>query len=116
MFEELLCRVYLFEYLYEAGKNQKIASFIDRLLAPLDLKPGSLEILPFSLYSIVGSTLFFTAGHSMCSYISAILYFSMTNFLYWKTRSVWTCVLTHGLTNLGIAILVKCKGMNLLWF
>ena len=116
LFEELLCRVYLFEYFFQAGKNQHIQSFVDRLLSPLDTKPVSLELVPFSLYSIVGSTVFFTVGHSTCSYISAILYFSITNVLYWKTRSLWTCILAHGMTNLGVALLVKYKAMDFLWF
>ena len=114
--EELLCRVYLLEYLLQAQKNQQIPSLIDRLFSPLDGKPVSLKLIPFSLYSIVGSTVFFTAGHSTYSYISAILYFSVTNFLYWKTRSFWTCILTHAMTNLGVAFLVKYKGMDFLWF
>ena len=116
LFEELLCRVFLLEFLFQAGKNQHIASFIDRLLSPLDLKPNGLVQLPFSVYSIVGSTVFFTLGHGVTSYVSAILYFSLTNILYWRTRSLWPCILVHALTNGAIAVLVRYNDMNLLWF
>ena len=116
IFEELLCRIYLLEFLYQAGNNKSVASFIDRLLSPLDLKPSILDKLPFSTYSLVGSTIFFMMGHSVNSYVSAILYFSLTNVLYWRTGSLWVCVFVHAFTNLAIAILVNYYNMNFLWF
>lgn len=116
IFEELLCRVYLLEFLHQAGNNKNISSFVDRLLSPLDLKPVNLSKLPFSLYSIVGATVFFMMGHDINSYISAILYFSLTNVLYWRTRSLWVCVLVHAFTNLAVGLLVKYNGLNFLWF
>ena len=116
LFEELLCRVYILEFLFKAGKNKDISSFLDRLLSPLDLKPDTLNKIPLSIYSVVGSTAIFTIGHDVNSYISAILYFSLTNLLYWRTRSVWVCVLVHSFTNLAVGLLVKYNAMNFLWF
>ena len=117
LFEELFCRVYLLEYFHHAGKNSKIQSTLDRILSPLDEIPKQLKKLPFSFYSVIGTTLFFSVGHSVSSYISAVLYFSLTNLLYWKTKSLWTCILTHALTNLGIAILVRMRDdFAFLWF
>jgi membrane protease YdiL (CAAX protease family) len=115
LFEEFLCRIYLMQYLFEVSRNTDTPDFVDRIMSPLHARPDKLDRLPFSCFSVLGSTLFFTLGHGTSSYCSAILYFSATNILYWKTESIWTCILTHSFTNLGIALLVKYNGMGFLW-
>ncbi len=117
VFEELLCRVYFLQYLFDAGNCRDTdISFSDRLFSPADKKPEPLQQLPLSYFSVIGVTLFFTFGHDLPSYLSAILYFSVTNFIYWKTRSLWICILIHSFTNLGVALLVRYRDMQWLWF
>ncbi len=48
-------------------------------------------------------------------YLSAVLYFLFTTWIFKKTGSLWVCILIHGLTNLGIAFLVRYGGMEWLW-
>ena len=116
IFEELLCRVYLMNLLHDSRTNDGEKTVIDRILCTFDGLPDIQKITCFSLFSLIGTTLIFTLGHDISSYISAIIYFSLTNLLYWKTKSLWVCIFTHSFTNLGIALLVKYKELNFLWF
>ena len=116
LFEELFCRGYLMEYFHQVGQKKGNLFSVDHFLSPLDETPSPINQLPFSVMSVIASTLIFTLGHSPVEYISAILYFSLTNLIYWKTKSFWTCIFTHGFTNLTIAGLVRFYGMDFLWF
>ncbi len=102
VFEELLMRVFFMEYGYSAGKMEKSKGILNKLFDTLDNKPAVLDVLPLNMMSLVFTTLIFTAGHSPKEYISALLYFSYTNFLYYKTKSLWLCILVHGFTNLAL--------------
>ncbi len=116
IFEELFCRAYVLSYFYEAGTKTGKLSFVDRIMAPLDHAPAKLSTLPLSRFSIIAATAIFALGHSPPEYISAVLYFAMTTWLYWKTQSFWVCILTHAFTNLLVALLVHFNNMAFLWF
>ncbi len=117
-FEELFFRVYLLQLLFHAGSDQSLSLrvWFPRLVSLLDQKPDNLDRLPFSLLSVVGTTFLFAIGHGVASWFSAILYFSLGHYLYWRTQSLWTPVLIHGFTNLIIAYLVRYADLQFLWF
>jgi membrane protease YdiL (CAAX protease family) len=115
LFEELLLRVYLTEWTYQAGANRKGWHLLDALLSTLDANPSRLSRLPLSLTSVLLTTAFFAMGHAPVEYPSSILYFLFTTWLYAKTGSLWACILVHALTNLAIAGLVRFGGLTFLW-
>ncbi|MEA1967721.1 MAG: CPBP family glutamic-type intramembrane protease [Thermodesulfobacteriota bacterium] len=116
LFEELLMRVFLMELFHQAGQQIKKEGVVDSILNTFDQKPLQLLSKPLSLFSLAMTTLFFTGGHTMPEYLSALLYFSFTNLLYKIFGSVWVCVIVHGAVNFVIAILVKYYAMEFLWF
>ncbi len=115
IFEELFIRVYVMSLFYQAGREQQENGMIGSILDTLDCKPLQECTLPLSLFSVVGATLVFTAGHHPYEYLSAILYFLFTTWIYKKTKSLWVCIIIHGLTNLAIGLLVGFGGMAWLW-
>jgi membrane protease YdiL (CAAX protease family) len=115
IFEELFMRVYILGWFYQAGHQRQAKGLIGSIVDTLDQRPTSLAILPLSRFSVVGTTIVFTAGHRVHEYLSAILYFLFTTWLYKKSGSLWVCIVIHGLTNLAIALLVKYGGMAWLW-
>jgi membrane protease YdiL (CAAX protease family) len=88
---------------------------VGSILDTLEQHPAVLATLPLSTFAVVGATLIFTAGHQAYEYLSAVLYFLFTTWLYKKTGSLWACILIHGLTNLAIALMVRYAGMGWLW-
>ena len=115
IFEEIFFRVYLLEYLYQTQQSDK-TSVVDKFSHTLGENPQDLNAPPLNFYSVVGTTLIFTLGHSSAEYISCVLYFAMTLLMYKYLRSFAMCILTHAFTNLGIALLVRYGGMDFLWF
>ncbi len=115
VFEELLIRVYLMQWFYQAGTQMNPKAFATVTLDTFDQYPNSLSALPLSLISVSITTLLFAAGHGLSEWVSAIFYFSVTSYIYKKTGSLWVCILIHGLTNLAIALLVRFGGMYYLW-
>ena len=93
VFEELFLRVYLMQWFYQAGNQIKEKGFIGSILDTFDQKPDSLTRLPLSYFSVVMVTILFTAGHTIKEWVSAILYFSFTNYVYRKSGSIWVCFL-----------------------
>ena len=59
--------------------------------------------------------MFFPPATRPHEYLSAVLYFLFTTWLYKKTGSLWVCILIHSLTNLVIAMMVRYAGMAWLW-
>ncbi len=115
VFEELFMRVYVMGWLYQAGPQRQAKGLIGSIVDTLDQHPAPLAVLPLSTFSVVGATLVFTAGHQIHEYLSAVLYFLFSTWLYKKSGSLWVCILIHGLTNLAIALLAKYGGMGWLW-
>ncbi len=108
-------RVYVMGWFYQAGPQRQAKGLIRSIVDTLDQYPALLAVLPLSTFSVVGATLVFTAGHQIHEYLSAVLYFLFTTWLYKKTGSLWVCIIVHGLTNLAIALLAKYGGMGWLW-
>lgn len=115
VFEELLMRVYVMQWLFQADGQREKKGILSALLDTLELHPIRLTALPLSRFSVIGATLVFTAGHHLHEYPAAIAYFLFTTWLYKKTGSLWVCILVHGLTNLAIGLLVRYAGMGWLW-
>ena len=116
LFEELLMRVYLMEWFFRASTRLRNGTLIDSVMDTLDEKPSPRESLPLNRFSVVATTLIFTLGHAQVEYLSAILYFAFTTWIYHLTKSLWVCILIHALTNLAIAFMVKELGMHFLWW
>lgn len=114
-FEEIFIRVYLLEWFHQAGTQTKEKGVMNAILDALDQKPRHLLTLPIARFSMIATTIVFTAGHQMVEYLSAILYFAFTTWLYKKTGSLWVVIIIHGLTNLSIAVMALKAGMPYLW-
>ncbi|PIE68115.1 MAG: hypothetical protein CSA23_00640 [Deltaproteobacteria bacterium] len=115
VFEEMFIRVYILGWLHQAGENRQDKGMLNALLDTLDELPKPLRRLPLSTFSIVGATIVFAGGHHAYEYLSAVAYFLFTTWLYKKSGSLWVCIIIHGLTNLGIALLARYAGMGWLW-
>jgi membrane protease YdiL (CAAX protease family) len=108
-------RVYVMQWLHQAGGQRKEKGLIDALWETLEQHPERLSALPLSIFAVTGASLVFAAGHHAYEYPAAVAYFLFTTWVYKKTRSLWVCILIHGLTNLAIATLVRVYGMTWLW-
>jgi len=115
IFEELFIRVYLLQLFFQAGRQLKAKGFVDAIFSTFEQHPRRLEALPISLFSVTLATVAFTVGHTLVQWPSAILYFLFTTYVYWKSNSIWVCILMHGMANLAIALLVGFGGMGFLW-
>jgi len=115
VFEELFIRVYVMSWLHQAGLQRQEKGMVASILDTLDQRLQPFNALPLSSFAVIGATIVFAAGHQAHEYLSAILYFLFTTWLYKKSGSLWVCILIHGLTNLTIAILVRYAGMGWLW-
>jgi membrane protease YdiL (CAAX protease family) len=115
VFEELFIRVYVMGWLHQAGLQRQEKGAVASMLDTLDQRPQRLNALPLSSFAVIGTTIVFAAGHQAHEYLSAVLYFLFTTWLYKKSGSLWVCILIHGLTNLAIALLVRYAGMGWLW-
>jgi membrane protease YdiL (CAAX protease family) len=115
IFEELLIRVYVMGWLHQAGLQRPEKGLLASIADTLDQHPAALATLPLSTFAVVGTAIVFAAGHQTYEYLSAILYFLFTTWLYKKSGSLWVCIFVHGLTNLAIALMVRYAGMAWLW-
>lgn len=116
LFEELFIRAYLMEWFYLAQNRRSHTGRIDDLFTVFEDRPQTLFALPLNRMSLVLTTLVFTVGHDLSEYLSALFYFSLTNWIYYRTRNFALCILVHALTNLYITILVYWGTMTFLWF
>ena len=105
LFEELLTRVYLMEWSCQAWERRNGRNFIDALLVTQDAKPENRPRLPLIPASIVFTTAVFTLGHAPAEYLSAVLYFLFTTWIYRRTGSLGVCIGIHAVTNLLLAVL-----------
>jgi len=115
LFEELFTRAYLLGWFHQAGRQRSEKGIVDALLDTLDETPEMITRLPISAFSVVLATLVFAGGHQPHEYLSAVLYFSLTTWLYHRSGSLWACILVHAFTNLAIAFLARFGGMGFLW-
>ncbi len=82
--EELFMRVYVMGWLHQAGLQRGEKGLVGSILDTLEQRPAALKALPLSTFAVVGATLIFTAGHQTYEYLSAVLYFLFTTWLYKK--------------------------------
>ncbi|MGA6927116.1 MAG: CPBP family intramembrane glutamic endopeptidase [Desulfosarcina sp.] len=115
IFEELFMRVYVLGWFYQAGSQRHEKGLLASIVATLDQVPAALDRLPLSVFSVVGATIVFSAGHHAYEYLSAVCYFLFTTWLYHKSRSLWVCIFVHGLTNLSLVLLAVYGEMGWLW-
>lgn len=115
VFEELFIRVYIMGWFYQADLQRREKGVVGSLLDVLDQRPTRASGLPLSHFSVAGAAIVFAAGHHSYEYLSAVLYFLFTTWLYKKTGSLWVCIIIHALTNLGIGLLAAYGGMGWLW-
>jgi membrane protease YdiL (CAAX protease family) len=115
LFEELFTRAYLLGWFDQAGRQRGAKSTLDAILDTLDQNPELTGRLPLSAFGVVLATIVFAGGHQPHEYLSAVLYFTLTTWLYHRAGSLWACVCVHGLTNLVIAFLARYGGMGFLW-
>jgi membrane protease YdiL (CAAX protease family) len=115
IFEEIFMRVYVLTVLYQAGFKYQSNGLIGSILDTLEQKPTIGATLPLSRFSVIGAVIVFSSGHRAFEYLSAILYFLFTTWIYKKSGSLWVCILIHGLTNLSIALLARYGGLAWLW-
>ena len=115
IFEELFMRVWVMGWLHQAGPQRLAKGWLGALLDTLEQRPLALTRPPLSVFSVIGTALVFAAGHLPVEYLSALLYFLFTTWLYHKSGSLWVCIIIHGLTNLAIALLAQFGGMGWLW-
>jgi len=103
VFEELLCRVYIPEFL-SAGWDA------------LGRKPQALSAPPVRLAALAGATIFFASGHAGPAFLPATVYFLFTSWVYARTRSFRTVMAIHALVNLVIAVLAGSRSeLRFLW-
>lgn len=115
LFEELFTRAYLLGWFHQAGRQRGEKGTVDALMDTLDETPEMITHLPISAFSVVLATLVFAGGHQPHEYLSAVLYFSLTTWLYQRYGSLWVCILVHAFTNLAIAFLARFGGLGFLW-
>lgn len=115
LFEELFTRAYLLGWFHQAGRQRSEKGIVDALLETLDETPEMTTRLPISAFSVILATLVFAGGHHPHEYLSAVLYFALTTWLYHRSGSLWACILVHAFTNLLIAFLARYGGMGFLW-
>ncbi len=115
IFEELFVRVYIMGWLGQAETHREEKGIFGAIVDSLDDRLEPVQVVPVRAFSVCGATIVFTAGHHSHEYLSAVLYFLFTTWLYRKTGSLWVCILIHGLTNLSIACMVRYAGMAWLW-
>ena len=115
LFEELFTRAYLLGWFHQAGRQRREKGVIDALVDTFDETPEMITRLPISAFSVILATLVFAGGHQPHEYLSAVLYFALTTWLYHRSGSLWVCILVHAFTNLTIAFLARYGGMGFLW-
>jgi membrane protease YdiL (CAAX protease family) len=110
-FEELFMRSYLMSWFYQAGQAPPGTGVITAIVDSFEQHCQKLNSPPISVFSVILTTLCFAMGHHFHQYPSAMAYFLFTTWLYYKTRSLWVCIVIHGMTNLAVILLARHAGM-----
>lgn len=63
----------------------------------------------------VGATVLYGPLAHAAEPLAALAWFGMMAWLYWRTRSIWDCVLAHAITNLLLGLYVVWTGTWELW-
>jgi uncharacterized protein len=116
VFEELFIRGYIFRVAFQWDENRRIQGSgraLDTALDHCDIKdvaPGA-----WSVAAIAVSTIAFTAGHVVVEWPAAIAYSLLISALWIIRKDLLSCVVAHGVTNLGLAVYVYTTGQWGFW-
>jgi membrane protease YdiL (CAAX protease family) len=111
VFEEMLMRGYILKAAFQWDMNRKEMGIRDALDKTLEqdsidqVAPGA-----WSMAAVVISTLAFTVGHLMVEWPAAIAYGVLMSFLWAFRKDLVSCMVAHGVTNLGLAAYVYSTG------
>jgi len=115
IFEEVLMRGYVFRLALqwdEARKSKARDAFGTALdeRSVNDAQPGA-----WSWAAVVVSTIVFTLGHTTPEWPASIAYGLLMAGLYILRKDLLSCIVAHGVTNIGLAIYVYQTGKWYLW-
>ena len=111
VFEELFIRGYIFRVALQWDQNRRVQGAKKALDTALDhshikdVPPGA-----WSFAAIAISTIAFSAGHMMVEWPAAIAYSLLISALWIIRKDLLSCVVAHGITNLGLALYVYTTG------
>lgn len=115
LFEEVLMRGYVFRLALQWDEARK-SKATDALSIALDersvndVRPGA-----WSWVAVAVSTLVFTLGHTTPEWPASIAYGLLMAGLYILRKDLLSCIVAHGVTNIGLAIYVYQTGKWQLW-
>lgn len=115
IFEEVLMRGFIFRLALQWDEARK-SKAPDALSIAMDersvndVQPGA-----WSWAAIIVSTLVFTLGHTTPEWPASIAYGLLMAGLYILRKDLLSCIVAHGVTNIGLAIYVYQTGKWYLW-
>jgi uncharacterized protein len=115
VFEEVLMRGFIFRLALQWDEVRK-SKAPDALSIAMDersvndVQPGA-----WSWAAIIVSTLVFTLGHTTPEWPASIAYGLLMAGLYILRKDLLSCIVAHGVTNIGLAIYVYQTGKWYLW-
>lgn len=115
VFEELFMRGFVFRVAlqWDLLRRQKTPNPFSTALdeaSIFDLAPGQ-----WSVYAIIISTIIFAAGHLVAEWPAALAYGLLMAILWILRKDLISCIVAHGVTNIGLALYVYCFGRWELW-
>jgi membrane protease YdiL (CAAX protease family) len=115
IFEELFMRGFVFRVAlqWDLLRRKKAPNpFSDALdkASIFDVAPGQ-----WSIYAIVISSIIFAAGHLVAEWPAAIAYGLLMGLLWIFRKDLISCIVAHGVTNIGLALYVYYFGRWELW-
>lgn len=116
VFEELFIRGYIFRVALQWDDNRRVQGPKKALNTALDnchikdVAPGA-----WSMAAIAISTIAFSAGHMLMEWPAAIAYSLLMSALWIIRKDLLSCVVAHGITNLGLALYVYFTGQWGFW-
>lgn len=115
VFEELFMRGFVFRVAlqWDLLRRQKTPNAFSAALdeaSIFDVAPGQ-----WTVYAIVISTIIFTVGHLVAEWPAAIAYGLLMAFLWIFRKDLISCIVAHGVTNIGLALYVYYFGHWELW-
>ena len=115
IFEELFMRGFVFRVAlqWDLLRRQKTPKAFSAALdeaSMFDVAPGQ-----WTVYAIVISTIIFAAGHVVAEWPAAIAYGLLMAFLWIFRKDLISCIVAHGVTNIGLALYVYYFGHWELW-
>nr|WP_320013665.1 CPBP family glutamic-type intramembrane protease [uncultured Desulfobacter sp.] len=115
VFEELFMRGFVFrvalqwDFLRRQKTPKAFSAALDEA-SIFDVAPGQ-----WTIYAIVISTIIFAAGHVVAEWPAAIAYGVLMALLWILRKDLISCIVAHGVTNIGLALYVYYFGHWELW-